>query len=157
MTKLNRNDRKILTELQRDGRLTNVELSERVGMSPSPCLRRVRQLEEKGYIRGYAARVDSRALGFGINAFAEVKVSRTDREDVLDRFKQAVAREPAIVGCYFTAGQFDILLRIVAVDMEEFSNLMQYTLLRLPGVADIKSSFIMEEVKDASVLPLDKV
>ena len=157
MTDLSRNDRKIIGELQRDGRLSNVELSERVGMSPSPCLRRVRQLEDKGVIRGYAALVDSNAVGFGLTAFAEVKLSRPGGPDVLDNFKAAVTREPAIVGCYITAGQFDILLRIVAADMEDFSNLMQYTLLRLPGVADIKSSFIMEEVKETLELPLDRI
>jgi Lrp/AsnC family transcriptional regulator, leucine-responsive regulatory protein len=148
-------DRKILACLQSDGRMSNVALAEKVGMSPSPCLRRVRSLEEAGYVKGYAAILDRQRLGLQIVAFVEVKVPQVADVAIVDRFKLAVLREPAIVSCFVIAGQFDFLLRVVARDMQAYSALAQHVLLRLPGVQDMRSSFVLDAVKDSSALPID--
>jgi Lrp/AsnC family leucine-responsive transcriptional regulator len=154
MTELSENDRKILAELQRDGSLSNVALAERIGMSPSPCLRRVKQLEADGLIRRYVALLDERKLGVGLTAYVEVKVPQVAGEAIVERFKAAVAREPAITGCFVIAGQYDFLLRVVARDLDAYSHLTQTVLLRLPGVQDTRSSFVLEAVKDTTELPI---
>jgi len=155
MTRLSRTDRKILAELQKDASLSNVALAERIGMSPSPCLRRVRQLEAAGLIRRYVALLDDRKLGLGITAYVEVKVPQVAGQAISDRFKEAVRREPSIIGCYVTAGQFDFLLKVVARDIDAYSELTQNVLLKLPGVHDMRSSFILEAVKDTTELPIE--
>jgi len=148
-------DRKILACLQSDGRLSNVALAEKVGMSPSPCLRRLRSLEEAGYVKSYAAILDRHKLGLQIVAFVEVKVPQVADVAIVERFKAAVLREPAIVSCFLIAGQFDFLLKVVARDIEAYSALAQNVLLRLPGVQDMRSSFVLDAVKDTLVLPID--
>lgn len=155
MTKLVNVDVKILSELQRDGRLSNVALAERVAMSPSPCLRRVKQLEELGYIDRYVALLNRPKIGFGLTAYVEVKVPQVAGDPVVARFNEAVRREPAIVACYVTAGQFDYLLKVVAKDMESYSQLVQTVLLKLPGVRDTRSTFVMEIVKETTELPIE--
>jgi len=154
MTTLSATDLKILTELQRDGSLSNVALAERIGMSPSPCLRRVKQLEAAGLIRRYAALLDAPGLGLGLTAYVEVKVPQVAGVDVVSRFKAAVMRESTITGCFVTAGQFDFLLRVVVADIQAYSALAQNVLLKLPGVQDIRTSFVLEAVKDTTELPL---
>ena len=151
---LSRSDRRILSILQADSSISNVALAERIGMSPSPCLRRVRQLEAAGLIRGYIALLDDRALGFGITAYVEVKVPQVAGQNVTERFKEAVRLEPAITGCFATAGSYDFLLRVVARDIDAFSSLLQNVLLKLPGVHDMRSSFVLESVKDTTALPI---
>lgn len=151
---LSNSDRKILRVLQADGRLPNVALAEQIGMSPSPCLRRLKQLEESGIISRYAAVLDREKLGLGIMAFVEVKVPQVSDASIVDLFKEAVRREPSIIGCYITAGQFDFLLTVVAKDMTSYSVLAQTVLLKLPGVQDMRSSFVLESIKDTTVLPL---
>nr|NIR61954.1 Lrp/AsnC family transcriptional regulator [Gammaproteobacteria bacterium] len=113
MTNFSRADVAILDILQHEARLPNVELAERIGMSPSPCLRRVKQLEAGGLIERYVALLDRRNVGLGILAFAEVKVPRRDDDAHVERFKAAVHREPMVIGCYILAGQFDFLLKVV--------------------------------------------
>ncbi|MGY6709120.1 MAG: Lrp/AsnC family transcriptional regulator, partial [Rhizobiaceae bacterium] len=103
MTTLSPSDLRILSELQKDGSLSNVALAERIGMSPSPCLRRVKQLEAAGLIRRYAALLDAPKLGLGLTAYVEVKVPQVAGDDIVARFKQAVMREPSITGCFVTA------------------------------------------------------
>jgi Lrp/AsnC family transcriptional regulator, leucine-responsive regulatory protein len=148
-------DRKILSALQADGRLSNVALADQIGMSPSPCLRRVKQLEESGHISHYVAMLDRRKMGLGMMAFVEVKVPQVADTLIIEQFKEAVRREPAIIGCYITAGQFDFLLKVVARDMDGYSALAQNVLLRLPGVQDMRSSFVLEAIKDTTALPIE--
>ncbi|MDP3549197.1 MAG: Lrp/AsnC family transcriptional regulator [Novosphingobium sp.] len=147
-------DKKILSILQADGRMPNVALAEQIGMSPSPCLRRLKQLEDSGVIARYAAILDREKLGLGIMAFVEVKVPQINEASIVDLFKDAVRREPSIIGCYLTAGQFDFLLTVVAQDMTAYSALAQNVLLRLPGVQDMRSSFVLEAIKDTTSLPI---
>lgn len=154
MTALSPSDLRILSELQKDGSLSNVALAERIGMSPSPCLRRVKQLEAAGLIRRYAALLDAPKLGLGLTAYVEVKVPQVAGDDIVARFKQAVMREPPITGCFVTAGQFDFLLRVVVADIDAYSTLAQGVLLKLPGVQDIRTSFVLEAVKDTTELPI---
>jgi Lrp/AsnC family transcriptional regulator, leucine-responsive regulatory protein len=151
---INSTDRKILSALQSDGRLSNVALAEQIGMSPSPCLRRVKQLEESGHIDNYVAILDRRKMGLGMMAFVEVKVPQVANALIIEQFKDAVRREPAIIGCYVMAGQFDFLLKVVARDMDAYSALAQNVLLQLPGVQDMRSSFVLEAIKDTTELPI---
>jgi Lrp/AsnC family leucine-responsive transcriptional regulator len=154
MTELDRNDRKILAQLQKDSSISNVNLAEIIGMAPSPCLRRVRSLEERGFIDRYVALLDRRKLGFGLAAYVAVKVPQIIGDSVVDRFNAAIKGEPAIVACYVTAGQFDYLLKVVARDMDAYSDLVQRVLLKLPGVTDARSTFVMDVIKDSTEFPL---
>ena len=154
MADLTSTDHRILKALQHDSGITNVELADQVGMSPSPCLRRVKQLEAAGVIRRYVALLDRHQMGLGIVAYVQVKVPQVASESIVDRFKEAVRRERAIVGCYVTAGQFDFLLKVIARDMDAYSVLAQHVLLKLPGVQDMRSSFVLEAIKDTTELPL---
>lgn len=151
---LSRSDCTILAELQKDSSLSNVALSEKVGMSASPCLRRIKQLEANGLIRRYVALLDERKLGLGLTVYVEVKVPQVAGQPIIERFKEAVKREPSIIGCYATAGAYDFLLKVVARDIDAYSALVQDVLLKLPGVHDTRSSFVLEAVKDTTELPL---
>jgi Lrp/AsnC family leucine-responsive transcriptional regulator len=146
-------DRKILELLQRDGRATIQEVAERVGLTPSPCLRRVRRLEQKKIIRGYAAIVDQKAAGLPISVFASVKLER-QREDEIDRFSQAVSRWPEVMECYLMTGPRDYLLRIVVPDLAAYEHFLKTKLTRLEGVGSIESSFALAQVKYTNVLPI---
>jgi len=150
---LNRIDRRILEILQGDGRLSNLELAERVNLSPSACLRRVRALEEGGVIRRYAALVDPGKVGLGLRAFVTVKLEKRGRMPT-DAFTQAVQDWPEVVGCHSTTGDMDYLLRVHVADLEHFSRFVMDSLLKHPGVLDVKSSFVLEEVKETTALPL---
>lgn len=154
MTSLSRSDRKILRILQHDASGSNVELAERIGMSPSPCLRRVKQLEEAGLINRYVALLDRRKVGLGILVHVEVKVPQVANTSIVDRFREAVQKEPAVIGCYMTSGDFDFLLKVVAADMDDFSRLVVNRLMRLPGVKDLRSSFVLSVLKESTELPL---
>lgn len=151
---LSSSDRNILKIVQEDGRIPNVVLAERINMSPSPCLRRLKQLEESGLIDRYVAILNREALGLGIMAFVEVKVPQVADTSIVELFKDAVRREPSIIGCYITAGKFDFLLTVVAVNMTAYSSLAQNILLKLPGVQDMQSSFVLEAIKDTTALPI---
>jgi Lrp/AsnC family leucine-responsive transcriptional regulator len=154
MYSISSTDLRILKALQINGRMSNVSLAERIGMAPSPCLRRVRQLEEHGLISRYVALLDQKKMGFGLVAYVEVKVPQIIGKPIVERFNEAVMNEPAIIGCYITAGQFDYLLKVVAKDMDAYAKLVQTTLLKLPGVTDTRSTFVMQVVKDTTQLPL---
>ncbi|NNL86503.1 MAG: Lrp/AsnC family transcriptional regulator [Myxococcales bacterium] len=145
-------DRAILRVLQNEGRLTNVELSARVHLSESACLRRVRALEASGVICGYGARLHPEQLGLPTNVFVHVALKRQDQAD-LERFEEAVQAIPEVMECYLMTGEFDYLLRVVAGDSADFEQ-VHSQLTRLPGVARIQSSFALRAVRQAGVLPI---
>jgi Lrp/AsnC family transcriptional regulator, leucine-responsive regulatory protein len=144
---LSLSDLRILRTLQTQGRITNVELAETVGMAASPCLRRMKALEENAVIRGYMAKLDRKALGFGIEAYVFVKLEQSEsgwRTRLVERLKA----EPLVISCVALAGDVDLLLRVVAVDIESFGEFTMNRLLTLPGVADVRSSFVLSEIKE---------
>ncbi|WP_274426487.1 Lrp/AsnC family transcriptional regulator [Chelativorans sp. YIM 93263] len=153
-TDLDAIDRKILAALQRNGRLSNVELAEEVGLSPSPCLRRVRLLENAGIISGYHAALDRGNLGLGLTIFVGVKVER-HHEQAATAFREAVTALPEVISCHLVSGEADFLLQVVVQDLKAYERLLLSTLLRLPGVSDIRSNFAIQTVKDQASLPLD--
>jgi len=145
-------DRRILRELQADGRLTNQELAARVGLTPSPCLRRVRQLEDDGVILGYRAVVDPVAVGRGFEVFASVEVRR-DRSSV-DAFETEVRAIPDIVEAYRLYGAPGSLLRIAVEDSDAYERFWAEKLIALPGVSDVNSQMIMKRIKGPKALPV---
>lgn len=147
-------DRKILAALQHNGRLTNVELAEEVGLSPSPCLRRVRLLENAGVITGYHAALDRAGLGLGLTVFVGVKVERHHEEEAT-ALREAVEALPEVVSCHLVSGEADFLLQVVVPDLAAYERLLLGTLLKLPAVNDIRSNFAIQTVKDRAPLPLD--
>lgn len=149
-------DKRILAALQRDGRLTNVQLAEEAGLSPSPCLRRVRILEEVGVIAGYHARLDRKRIGLGLTVFVNVRVERHG-DETADAFRRAVMERPEIVSCHIVSGEADFLLQVVVADLAAYESLLLNTLLRLPRVTDIRSNFALQTVKDESELPLSHI
>lgn len=146
-------DIRIIRALQSDGKVTIGDLAEQVGLSPSPCARRVRLLEQAGIIKGYSAVIDQTKVGLPISAFASIKLER-QREEDLDRFAQAVAKWPEVVDCYLMTGQRDYLMRIVARDLEAYERFLKQKLTRLDGVASIETSFALGQVKRSEVLPI---
>jgi Lrp/AsnC family leucine-responsive transcriptional regulator len=129
------------------------EIAARVGLSASPCARRVRMLEEAGVIKGYTAVIDQKKVGLPISAFASIKLER-QREEDLDRFAAAVARWPEVVDCYLMTGQRDYLMRVVVQDLEAYERFLKDKLTRLDGVASIETSFALVQIKRSEVLPL---
>ena len=152
--KLDAIDCRILTALQRDARLTNVQLAEEVGLSPSPCLRRVRILEEAGVIDGYHATLDREGVGLGLTVFVGIKVERHHDEPAA-AFRQAVLALAEVVSCHLVSGEADFLLQIVVPDLASYERLLLGTLLKLPGVSDIRSNFAIQTVKAQGPLSLD--
>ena len=147
-----RAERKILAILQENGRIPNVELADQVGLSESPCYRRVKNLERKGVIVGYPALVDRRALGFTVMAFVQVTMEK--QPDVrTEAFHRCVRDEAHIVECYATSGPHDYLLKVVAKDMDHFSELVLQGILKYPGVLHVDSSFSLTEIKQGHALP----
>jgi Lrp/AsnC family leucine-responsive transcriptional regulator len=150
---LDRTDRRILEQLQQDGRMANAELAERISLSPSPCLRRVRALEEAGVIRQYVALVDPARVGLGLLAYVVVKLEKRGKMPV-DEFSRAVQGWPEVVACYAMTGDMDYLLRVHVEDLEHFSRFVLDRLLKQPVVIDVKSNFVLERIKDTTALPL---
>ena len=144
---LNATDKAILLALQKDGRVTNIELADRVGLSPSACLRRVRSLEESGVINGYAAVLDPASIGRGTSVFVEISLS-SQEESVLDAFEAAVAVHPAVMSCHLMAGDADYLVHVVCSDVAHYEQLHRTHFALLPGVARIRSSFALRTVVD---------
>jgi Lrp/AsnC family transcriptional regulator, leucine-responsive regulatory protein len=153
MPRLTRADRKILEVLQSDAHLSNVELAERVGLSPSPCLRRVKLLEAQGLISGYVALLDRRKLGLDVVAFVEVQLDRHSDAGAA-AFRAAIEGQPEIVACHMTTGAFDYLLKVVAPNLDAYAEFTRQQLLKMPGVKDVRSSFVLETLKDSTALPL---
>lgn len=150
---LDATDRRILDELQSDGRLSNQELAERVSLSPSPCLRRVRALERAGIIRRYAAVLDPLQVGLGLLAFVTVKLEKRGKMPV-DQFTRAVESWPEVIACYSMTGDMDYLMRVQVENLEHYSRFVMDKLLKQPGVIDIRTNFVLERVKETSALPL---
>lgn len=142
---LDATDRRILAVLQKEGRITNADLSERVNLSPSACHRRVQQLEEAGYIDKYVALLNTRKMGKPTTVFVEITL-QSQAEDLLDAFEREVARVPDILECHLMAGTADYLLKIMAEDTEDFARIHRQYLSRLPGVAQMQSSFALRTV-----------
>ena len=146
-------DRAILDLLQEDGRLANVDLADAVNLSPSACLRRVRRLEEEGFINQYVALINPSRVGMGTNVFVEITLS-SQAEDALDAFEAAVTARPEIMSCHLMAGDFDYLLRVVIDDVADYEALHRTHLAQLPGVARLVSSFALRPVCDRTAYPL---
>jgi Lrp/AsnC family leucine-responsive transcriptional regulator len=156
LQKLSRTDRRILETLQAEGQLSNVDLAARVGLSPSPCLRRVKALEADGVISGYVALLDRRKLGLDVVAYVEVQVDRHN-DTVADAFRNAVLRDPAVVACQAMTGAFDYLLKVVVPNLDAYAEFTMRRLLKMPGVKDVRSSFVLETLKDSTALPLTQI
>jgi DNA-binding Lrp family transcriptional regulator len=153
-TKLDPIDRKILAELQGDGRMTNVELARRVGISAPPCLRRVRTLEESGYIRGYHADVDPRALGFEVQVFAMVGLQSQAEAD-LTAFENRCRAWPLVRECHMLNGEVDFILKCVAPDLSTFQSFLTEQLTAAPNVISVKTSLVIRGAKDEPGVPFD--
>jgi len=150
---LDERDRAILRELMRDGRLTNAELADRVQLSQSACLRRVRALEEGGIVAGYAMLLDPAAVGLPGAAFVSVSLDQQGRA-ALDRFEREVSRHPEIIECYLLAGASDYLLRVAFRDARDFERIHTDIITQLPGVSRVQSTMTLRTVKKTTVLPL---
>lgn len=148
-------DYKIIRELQQNGRLSNQELSDRVSLSPSPCLRRTKILEEAGIISGYSAMVDQKAVGLSVTAFVQIKLERHGDETVT-AFERAIETMPNVMDCWLMTGEADYLLRIITTDLDRFEQFVRQSLQKVPGIASISSSFAYGRVKRSRVLPLSE-
>jgi len=151
--KLDDIDKRILRALQRDGRLQNVELAKEVGLSPSPCLRRVKLLEEAGVIDRYVAVLDQSKVGLGLSLFARVSLTAQDAETI-DHFIAAMNRLPQVVECYIILGESDALLRVVVADLEEYRRFQATHLTRRNGIQNVKTDLPSQTVKQTYALPL---
>ncbi len=146
-------DRKILRALQEDGRMTIQALADMIGLSASPCLRRVRILEEKGVINAYSAVVDQEAIGLPVSVFISIKLERQGAA-LLDQFALAISAWPEVMECYLMTGQRDFLLRVVCADLSAYESFLREKLTQLDGVASIESSFALGQIKYSRVLPM---
>lgn len=154
--KLDEIDRRILAELQADGRMTNVELARRVGISAPPCLRRVRTLEEAGFIRGYHADINPRELGFEVQVFAMVRlVSQSERD--LSAFEALVSGWPLVRECHMLNGEIDFILKCVAPDLSSFQRFLTDKLTAAPNVASVRTSLVIRAAKDEPGVPFEVV
>lgn len=153
-TRLDPIDRKILSELQADGRMTNVELARRVGISAPPCLRRVRTLEESGMIEGYHAEVNARGLGFEVQVFAMVGLD-SQAEAELSAFEKRCRNWPLVRECHMLNGEVDFILKCVAPDLSSFQSFLTGELLSTPNVASVKTSLVIRRAKDEPGVPFD--
>jgi len=149
---LDATDRKILELLQADGRMSLADLAEKVGLSPSPCLRRVRMLED-GVISRYVAVLDQRAVGLPVSVFVSIKLEK-QRQESLDRFAKAVEKWPEVLECYLMTGSRDYWMRVVVPDLDAYERFVKQKLTRVEGIASIESSFALEQVKYTNVLPV---
>ena len=153
MESIDKFDLAILQELQAHGRLTNAELAQRVGLSAAPCWRRVRALEESGFIKGYHAEIDRRKIGLGVLAFVRLDTERANSE-VTRKIEEAIRKLPELVACHYISGTGMFELQVVAQDLDAFSRFALNSLMNLPNVKDLHTSFSLGEVKSGSALPL---
>jgi len=153
--KTDRIDKNILVELQKDGRLSNVELSKRVGLSPTPCLERVKRLEKENYITGYQANLNPAKLDLALLVFVEITLTKTS-PDVFDDFANAVHELDVIQECHLVSGDFDFLLKTRVKDMLAYRQLLGDTLLRLPAVSESRTYVVMDEIKSTNMLPIKR-
>jgi Lrp/AsnC family transcriptional regulator, leucine-responsive regulatory protein len=153
METLDRFDLAILNELQNDGRLSNAELATRVGLSAAPCWRRVKALEDSGFITGYRAEINRHKLGLGVLAFVRLDASRNSG-DVLQALEDAIRTIPEVISCHYISGTGTFELQVVSCDLNTFSQFAREVLINLPNVKDLHTSFSLGEVKASSALPL---
>lgn len=153
MESLDKFDLAILQELQTDGRLTNAELAQRVGLSAAPCWRRVRSLEEAGFIKGYHAEIDRHKIGLGVLAFVRVDTERTTG-DLTRKLEDAIRKLPEVIACHYISGTGTFELQVVSQDLDSFSRFALRHLINLPNVKDLHTSFSLGEVKASHALPL---
>jgi Lrp/AsnC family transcriptional regulator, leucine-responsive regulatory protein len=153
METIDKFDLAILQQLQADGRLTNTELAQRVGLSPAPCWRRVRALEEAGYITGYRAVIDRRKIGLGVLAFVRLDADR-NTGDSTRALEEAIRQLPEVIACHYISGAGTFEIQVVAQDLDSFSRFALQRLINLPNVKDLHTSFSLGEVKSAGMLPL---
>lgn len=153
MTDLDAIDRKILAILQSDSRVTMQDLADRVGLSVSPCHRRVKLLEERGVISRYIALVDQKSVGLPVSVFISIKLERQKEED-LNRFAKAISKWEEVLECYLMTGNRDYLLRVVTADLPSYEAFLKTKLTRLDGIASIESSFALSQVKYSIALPV---
>src|SRR3954467_5560419 len=153
MESLDKFDLRILEELQSDGRLTNAELAQRVGLSAAPCWRRVRALEEAGYIKGYHAEIDRHKIGLGVLAFVRLDADRNTGERP-GEMEEAIGKTPEVVPCHYISGAGTFELQVVTRDLDTFAQFARQVLINLPNVKDLHTSFSLGEVKASSALPL---
>ncbi len=146
-------DHRLLSALQKRGRISNADLAEEVNLSASACHRRVQRLESDGYIRGYVALLDARKIGCAATVFVEITLS-TQADDVLEAFEKAVSRIPDVLECHLTAGTADYIMKIVAENTEDFARIHRQYLTRLPGVSKMQSSFALRTVVNTTALPV---
>lgn len=152
---LDRLDIRILQELQRNGRITNAELADRIGLSATPCARRVKQLEEAGLIDGHVVLLNASKLGLKLTALVQISMDR-HTPDRFERFEAEISRHPEVVECLLITGQSaDYQLKVVVTDMEQYQEFLLNTITRIEGVADVHSSFILRKVLDSTALPLN--
>jgi Lrp/AsnC family transcriptional regulator, leucine-responsive regulatory protein len=151
--KLDAIDRKLLALLQSDGRISLTDLAEKVGLSSSPCLRRIRILERAGIISRYVAVLDQDKVGLPVSVFVSIKLE-SQRQQALDRFTKAIARWPEVLECYLMTGPRDYLLRVVVADLAAYDRFLKQKLTTVDGVSSIESSFALEQVKYTNVLPI---
>jgi DNA-binding Lrp family transcriptional regulator len=153
MNDLDKFDLAILEHLQNDGRLSNAELASRVGLSAAPCWRRVRTLEEAGYIKGYHAEIDRLKVGLGVLAFVRLDADR-NAGDVLRALEETLRTIPEVVSCHYISGTGTFELQVVSQDLQTFSQFARDVLINLPNVKDLRTSFSLGEIKASSALPL---
>ena len=153
METLDKFDWLILNELQRDGRLSNAELAQRVGLSAAPCWRRVRALEQAGYIQGYRAVIDRHKVGLDVLAFVRLDAER-NRGDITRELEEAIRKIPEVISCHYISGTGTFELEVVARDLNAFSTFAREVLINLPNVKDLHTSFSLGEVKASGALPL---
>jgi len=153
MSELDAIDRRILAELQANARMRNVELADRVGLSASPCLRRVKALEDEGVIKGYATLVDQRAVSLPVSVFITVTLER-QVETELEPFEASIQDWPEVMECYLMTGEGDYLLRVVTADLAAYERFLMDKLTKLTGIANIKSSFALKQVVYRTALPV---
>lgn len=146
-------DRRILEALQHDGRLQNIDLAAKVGLSPSPCLRRVRRLEDAGVIERYSAILDPLKIGLNLEVFVRVSLITQDAENI-DRFNKAIRSLPQVVECFIMAGECDALLRVVAADLDDYRQFQMKHLNRSNGIQNVKTDIPLQKVKKSVALPL---
>jgi Lrp/AsnC family leucine-responsive transcriptional regulator len=151
--KVDRVDARIIAALQRDGRRSVVELAEEVGLSGTPCARRIRLLEQAGVIQGYTAIVSPERLGLNVQAFIEVKLERHS-DDVVEQFRREVAALEAVVSCHAITGEYDFMLQVVAADLALLSNVILKKLMKIAGVRDVHSSIVLDTIKRSMRVPL---
>lgn len=150
---LDETDRRILKAMQADGRMTVQAIADRVGLSASPCLRRIRHMEDAGIITAYSVTIDQRSVGLPVSVFVSIKLER-QRSNELDRFGDAISDWPEVMECYLMTGQFDYLLRVVCADLAAYEIFLREKLTRVEGVSSIESSFSLAQVKYSRALPI---